>query len=155
MRLRGALFGKCRVLFRLSEGATVPPAAALLLLPSHTCASVPGNAMLCGGYVCAKNALCALNILYCVSTTCFSFYFILFFFNVFMFLFFNVFLVFVGCSLTPGAKSVGKLKSCAAFLPYICSNTKGGCVFFCIFFPLSFLRANQQVLLVEEPGSTS
>lgn len=36
-----------------------------------TLRTVSLDRMVCGGYVCSRNALCALNILYCVSTTFF------------------------------------------------------------------------------------
>lgn len=46
-----------------------PCCAALDQLPIFKARIVPGDTMVCGGHVCSKNALCALNILYCVSKT--------------------------------------------------------------------------------------
>lgn len=69
-----ALFGKRRRLFRLLQiGSILLIPAALLSISSRYLRSriVPGDTMVCGGHVCSKNTLCALNILYCVSKTSF------------------------------------------------------------------------------------
>lgn len=72
--LQTALFRKRRHLFRLLQvGSIILIPAALLSISSRylRLRIIPGDTMACGGYVCSKNTLCALNILYCVSKTSF------------------------------------------------------------------------------------
>ncbi|TWW79999.1 hypothetical protein D4764_10G0010290, partial [Takifugu flavidus] len=51
-------------------GSIILIPAALLSISSRylRLRIVPGDTMVCGGHVCSKNTLCALNILYCTRS---------------------------------------------------------------------------------------